>query len=303
MNIGGTKINDMNLEGLNIDDFFALFYNNSISGCGYGAVQNPFENLKRFEPDYYDYIKRVIMDKYNLTNDQADFFINKIEYSPTCTYASCVNDVMFIYKDNPELFEETFGYPLYRVNNAGLVVLNDVELLVDYIVTSCSYGNANTIIKIDENGNTTFNPGGYLFGDLQCVTPGYPGISEFFKIKTQNSSLPINFTVDEKFNFKSNYSYDEMGSIIDEYLNNGDIVTLGFCPIGASYSGMEGALYVPMIDTNGNYVVNLEGGHWVTITNTTKQGIIVSSWGERFLITYDQLRNNAVFNVFVGTRK
>ena len=61
------------------------------------------------------------------------------------------NEIVFSYNGNEELFEETFGYPMYTTID-GKKVLNSSELLLDMYTYINSDLNGGTLFNIDSNG-------------------------------------------------------------------------------------------------------------------------------------------------------
>ena len=75
------------------------------------------------------------------------------------------------------------------------------------------------------------------------------------------------------------------------------------CPRGKGAFSTGGADTVPFYDTESGAMYPMGGGHWITITEVTDEGIIVDSWGVRCLIRNEDLVNDAFFNVYASQVK
>jgi len=296
----GMKIHfkdDGTVEEMDLDNLFQYFDGNQ-NGDYYGCNQNPYGHIKKTDPEYYEYLRKIMEEKYGLSSNDIDLFMNIVDDSATCTYARCVNEVIFAYKDRPDLFQETFGYPLYIKNSEGKMILNYTELLTDYIVTSCCNKdsiNSNRPPFISyQDGRYIMNPSGTPFGNMQS----WSSQKNFFEYKTKDSKIPVNCDVTEVCNDESNLTKEDLKHKLETIMKNGDSPTLGMCPKGVGHNSTGGAMTVPFYSQETGASYNMGGGHWISITEVTDDGVVVDSWGERCLITYDDLLNNSCFNIY-----
>ena len=290
---------DGTVEEMGLDKLFEYFDGNQ-DGYYYGCNQNPYAHIKETDPEYYEYLREMMAEKYGLSEEEIDIFMNTVDGKATCTYARCVNDVIFAYRDRPDLFQETFGYPLYIKNSEGKMILNYTELLTDYIVTSCINLDTTdytrpTIIAY-EDGKYNMYPDGIVFGDMQ----GWDSENEFFRVKTDNSKMPLQCEVTEVCNNNNNLTKEELKQQLENIVKNGNSPTLGMCPKGIARNNTTGggAMTIPFYLTNSDIAYQMGGGHWISITEITDEGIIVDSWGERCLVTYEDLLDNSCYNVY-----
>ena len=289
---------DGTVKEMDLDKLFEYFDGNQ-DGSYYGCNQNPYKHIKDTDPEYYEYLRKMMSEKYGLSEDDIDFFMGKVDVESTCTYARCVNDVIFAYKDRPDLFEETFGYPLYIKNSEGKMILNYTELLTDYIVTSCCKTNPNNRIPpfISKVGDKyVMNREGNVYGGMQS----WMNEHYFFEEKTKNSKVPISCEVDIAVPEESNITKEELKAILERIMKDGNSASIGMIPkaLGQNYDG-DGteAKTIPFYSQENGSVYDMGGNHWVTITEITDEGIIVDSWGEKCLVTYDDLVNNSFYSV------
>ena len=291
---------DGTVKEMDLDNLFTFFDGNQ-DGWYYGCNQNPFSHIKETDPEYYEYLRKAMKEQYGFTDEEIDYFMDRVDESATCTYARSVNDVIYAYKDRPDLFEETFGYPLYIENSNGKMVLNTTQLLADYIITSCTHCTSRKTFVEYKDGKyiLNFDKSVGVFGDLQ----GWDDVNGFFDAKTKNSKVPLNYKIEELCNEESGLTPDQLKTLIEEKLRNGDCVSLGMCPRGKGAFSTGGADTVPFYDTESGAMYPMGGGHWITVTEVTDEGIIVDSWGMRCLIRNEDLVNDAFFNVYASQVK
>ena len=268
-----------------IDDVFAFSFEN---GGSYGTNQNPY-----LQGEYRDYIVDVLKNNYGFSDEDAETYLTKLSSAATCTYARCCNSVYSAYYKNPALFEETFGFPMYYQTNDGKIILNDAQLLVDINITDLASDDGNFVGK-DASGNYQINPDGFFFNnaDYKC----FPG---FIADKTSASGVQLNLNATEILNDSQNPSTSQISAAIEDALKSGDNVFIGMCPRAAGHGNTDpnAAESIPFIDSNGNSW-GMSGGHWVTITGTTDTGIFVDSWGEKMYVDYNEIVDNAYFNLY-----
>ena len=79
-------------------------------------------------------------------------------------------------------------------------------------------------------------------------------------------------------------SNTQIKNIVENSLQNGNGIGVGI------YASEEEPTIFNTINEPYDYV--LDGAHAVTVTDVIEEGIVVSSWGEKFVITYDELKKN-----------
>ncbi len=285
---------DGTVKEMDLDEFFKYFDNNQ-KGFYYGINQGPFNDIKKTDPEYYEYLRKLMKDKYGFNDDDIDFFMGSIDEAGSCAYARSANDVILAYKDRPDLFEETFGYPLYIKNSEGKMILNATELYIDYLMTSYRDYDGNTIVKYID-GKYVINKEGNIYGNYISI---YDEAYKFFDVKTKDSKIPISCHSEEIYDQSMNYDKESLKKFLEEQMASNEGLSMGMCPTGQAHNGPEnGPKSVPYYSLETGNVYQMGGGHWITITNITDEGIVVDSWGERFLVKYDDLIKDCCFNIF-----
>ena len=317
------KLNSMNslsnvaLQKLN--NLENWFEQNNIKN-GYFGIDQGIANKNIFwtgtvkhASQLYMNIKNKIMQQYNMSANDASRIITYFDSTGACSYAAIANEIFATYKNNSQLFERDFGYSMYT-NVDGKTTLNGFELMVDlYMFTNHTNNGGNLITNF--NGRTVLTQAALsgdkdLFGrkilntKSQKYLSSFAGksiniIDKFLKSKNPNlnfdsyvlaSSSNVEITKDEMNKIKSN---------IFKEVSVGKQVGLGIYD-NKNYEPIRMKnLTVPGKDHSTNSWSEGKGaGHAVFVTNMNENGFIVSSWGEKFLIPYDDLRKGSfVINI------
>ena len=317
--IGFDKIGDSKTQTYGVDQglFYKMFnYTDAISGKEYTyrqvqdiiqAAKSRNEVIPRFEyknaSDEYFEFREKMLKKYNFKEDRdVSIIIESIDDIGACSYASVCNEIFSKFLNNEAEFERKFGYPMYMMVD-GKRVLNAKELLFDLYVAANDINNGGQLLEKTEDGyriieeklNVKVDPLGRRTLDS----------SEQKYMSTSNGKniFAINRFLNSKgLSFESNilkpYDYiiskNDMSNIIDDVINgmhNGKAYSLGIysfgnpielrAPLFADYSSVS----------TSNW---REGdGHSIFITGTTQEGFTVSSWGQKYIIPYNDLINSS----------
>lgn len=218
--------------------------------------------------------------------------LNIVDSKGACSYASAANSILVSFKDNPELFKETFGYDMYTTIN-GKQALNSSELLLDMYTSMNNEASGGSIFRTID-GKTT------IVGDAsqQLYMSNFEEINEealnkFLQSKNPNISLSgERFQVVEPVFFE-----DDLTPVINKNLinrmQNGENISLGIYATSKDHpvrfcDPISGESLVSSFDWG-------EGGaHSVFLTGTTDKGLLVSSWGKEYLLPYEDLHMNTI---------
>lgn len=291
----GSYLNTLNtqkisniLKNMDMDSTFEYL---SKGNGKYGVDQGLFTTLEQRDPVAYQEIKNKLMKEYGFSAYDSERFMQIVDAVGACPYARTANVICDYFKDMPEKFEEIFGFPLYKKNANGVWELNDAELLADLYYWGNTQGEGAVLIKLDENGNAVINEDAIRMDDGQISMVMQRGssweeLSDYLASKTDNiqceSNEILNYT---NFGSKENIINDLKGRI-----DNGEILSVGFGPNDPN---------IPIRFENaetGAIVSNVRGGHWVKIIDVTDDGLIVSSWGIKCFVSFDDLINNSQFS-------
>lgn len=320
-------LTNMTIAGLfsGISEFKSYKVNNSID-----VTTNTIDDIKGFKNNYwtdqavlhkikqnidseeYKEMKQFLIDR-GLSKKETLQFMDNLNDKGACSYASVVNEMINNFKNDTDVFEKAFGYPLFKENGQ----VNDAKLLSDLYMYANSDINGGKLFKY-ENGNYS-----YILQDAekqQYMSKHWLGkedklIDKFLKSKsddfTYKSELLARRTDGRydsssgrdiwKWNFdpatgdkglKGNFDFqtgekilyntDIIKSRIEEALSSNKNVSLGVY-------GSKELNYITVYELNGNFKQVIKDGHSMFVTGISNDGIIVSSWGKKCLIRWDEI--------------
>lgn len=256
--------------------------------------------------DYFELKDKLTLK--GLTNEQASIILSSLDDVGACSYAAKANSIFYQFSSNPILFEEKFGFPMYKVNKYGEKVLNSNELLLDmYLFANDISNGGNLFRKIDSNNSYIF------YSDDRIDVFGRKMLNTENQVYMSYSSGSNNFVLEKYLNSKKLdwSSYNLVESYPNEVISNQEFN--GYLD-AINTSIKEGKSVQLNIFSNGNEIRMLNanpsmscttkswsegGGHSVFITGMNNQGFTVSSWGSEYLIPFNDLKNGGHFNIMI----
>ena len=300
----------------NLDNSFEIF--NRVSknyGVDQGAIKSNvrYSYNKKMASKNYFAIRSKIQSKYNITANEASIILDGIDRNGAgaCSYAATCNDIIHYFLDKPQKFEKIFGYPMTTMVN-GKETLNSMELLSDLYIFANDTKNGGSLFEIDEFGQLHFTKDSIsndvdIFGQKQLKSKNQIYIStsegindtlinKFLKSKSQNLnfySLEICNTYDAP-RILSDENMEYIKQKIVESSSSGEHLRMGMYNNGQNINmiNLSGGL------NSSTTKWNEGGGHAVYITGISNDGLFVSSWGQKYLIPFNDLKNGGVFNIF-----
>lgn len=194
---------------------------------------------------------------YSMTDAQLDCYLKKLN-SEGCGYVALVNTIFVAYAGQPELFEKTFGYPMYYNGD-----LNYDALIADLYSSEDNKVNGKFDKNHDYDSRDDGPKGDYNYktdttGEGTNPTSRAEYITDFMKDHGVDVTTESRVAVTPD-NFEA---LSKSGKQVIVAFHNGDLLN------------MDGSVYA-----------NIDGGHAMTVTGVTKDGyLIVSSWGKEYMI-------------------
>ena len=290
--LNSTKLGE-SLKTISVDSALKTLAN----GNGkYGVDQGLLTDLRTKNPTTYLEIKNKLVNEYQFNNVDAERFFSIVDSIGACNYACEANVFVSYFKNNPEQFEKIFGFPLYKQNQKGELYLNDAELLVDLYYWGNAKSSEAELFKIDLNGKTIFNDEAIKYkqnGSIKSVHQRGGGIhqqemNDYLKSKGANITFDVDNLYTGKIDSKT-LSIDKIKSDLVDRINNGEQVAM-------VTAANKNAIIYTDIDTGKKYPIT--GGHWTKIMDYTDDGVIVSSWGKRCLVKFEDLPKIDAFDFF-----
>lgn len=290
----------------------------------YGIDQGIFKKLYR-TPEHYE-IKNKIMRKYNMSGRDVERLMSALDSIGACSYADVANEIVGFFKTQPEVFEEIFGMPLYKSTPGGKIKINDAEILVDMYIFANHEDNGGkliirdkstnkNIINIEEIENIYDDRARLRNSDSQNYMQFGEGMNDYLINKYIHSKYDkIEYNSDvlkevDNFNFNKE-NMDKLKEDVSNKLKEGKQVSMYVARInkrvqeyyyktrGIKLKQKEIRFIKNRSDviSTGNWS---EGGaHAVYITGLNDKGFIVSTWGDRRLVPYEDLQDGGRFAIF-----
>ena len=126
-------------------------------------INNAMENgevLPRFQKqatqEYFTLKNKLILK--GMTNEQASIILSSLDDVGACSYAAKANSIFYQFSNNPELFQQKFGFPMYKVDSNGVKTFNSNELILDmYIYANDTANGGNLFTKNIYNNSYNFS--------------------------------------------------------------------------------------------------------------------------------------------------
>lgn len=312
-------ITDLKLDS----DLFLRYFTEKSDGdlgeaCNqYNDVLVPYGDPEFLEDDTEG--KRLcdlLIDK-GMNKYDAISYLESIDSTGVCTYATRVNQILATFKDDPEGFEKYFGFPMYVDTSDGRQ-LNSNELMLDLYTyvnlnyASNIYGDKQPLLKIDDDGDLSLNDKYDTKNQVYLqYDSGYNGLS-IFNEYLQTKGLKL--TTDEMFSYFSSNFVEEFPDIVRKKMEQGYLITLEIDSPDRILELTEEDNSIPMklwpllhpsksgytyklvdVDT-GEVIADTSAwdnkGHSMFVTGTNDEGVIVATWGQRALIKEEDFRGN-----------
>ena len=259
-----------------------------------------FESMStKYQSSEYIKLQDYLTSK-GMTTSESTNLLTFMNTTGVCSYTDIVNEILTSYRNNPKLFRSQFGYGLYTYTD-GKKTLNGNQLLLDL------YTYANTHYK----GKDSFRPlfressdGSLHINSLDTSEQvylerdDYKIVENFLKSKDESLSYEYKTKM-----YKPSLDPDKVKYRIKEALKNGNVGIIIFSKSkNEKYAydnnielGEDGSTI--LYDPTGEYQVDTESwdegdSHAMLVTGLTNKGIIVSSWGKKYVIDYEDLANN-----------
>ena len=259
-----------------------------------------FESMStKYQSSEYIKLQDYLTSK-GMTTSESTNLLTFMNTTGVCSYTDIVNEILTSYRNNPKLFRSQFGYGLYTYTD-GKKTLNGNQLLLDL------YTYANTHYK----GKDSFRPlfressdGSLHINSLDTSEQvylekdDYKIVENFLKSKDESLSYEYKTKM-----YKPSLDPDKVKYRIKEALKNGNVgITIFSKSQNEKYAnnsnielGEDGSTI--LYDPTGEYQVDTESwdegdSHAMLVTGYTNKGIIVSSWGKKLVINYEDLANN-----------
>lgn len=279
--VGDVEFNWNSLDLKKLDSFFKGLDNNKYDY--YGVDQHVLESGPQSEMFR---IEDKLIDSGFHPHDAANITMN-LDSTGACSYAATCNALITLFKNHDDLFQTHFGYSLYK-NIDGKTQLNSAELLTDLYVFANSVENGGSLFE-NKKIISTINNGRLDTEKQLCMIKTLGGVQDsiltkFLESKGINKNFKtetIAYYLDRKISSQIE-EVEAIRSVIAKKLSEGEAISM------CVYKTKMGEMRFVSEDNSIIYSTNDfevdNSGHAVFVTGLSDDGIIVSSWGERFTI-------------------
>lgn len=259
----------------------------------------PIPRFEEITKPRYDALKNKIRSQYGFTNGEASIILSSIDDSGACSYAAVCNEIFASFKNDEEAFERAFGFPMYVKGKTG-DLLNTEELLADMYINVNARTPDGLVLK---NADGTFSLNRRkLSGKLDPM--GRPrlqvsGNQQYMSTSSgQNVNIINEYLADKGLTFSTN-TYNHYSNQFP--INNRELNRLTNAIKGKRTEGYEfslgiyaGGTEIKMLpfdpDMPADSTLRFRNGHQLYIAGVGKDGFVVSSWGGKYLIPYQDLQ-------------
>ena len=263
---------------------------------------------KQATQEYFTLKNKLILK--GMTNEQASIILSSLDDVGACSYAAKANSIFYQFSNNPELFQQKFGFPMYKVDSNGVKTFNSNELILDmYIYANDTANGGNLFTKNIYNNSYNFSCDNRIdvFGrrmldtqrQIYMSTPNgsnVPTLNGYLNSKGLNFES-YNLITNKGYNILNNQEFNAYINAIDTSITEGKSVQLNIFSDGNEIRmlSMDNRVY----PDSSTRTWGEGGGHAVFITGRNIQGFTVSSWGKEYLIPYSDLQNGGYFNIMI----
>lgn len=252
----------------------------------FGVDQHVAANI--LGTSYGQDVINTIAAKYNASTIAVDFIMRRLDSFGACSYANVCNEIFMLYKNRPDLFKSNFGYDMYNQNGE----LNTAKLLTDIFIYSNTFNTTNGhLFYIGANGNLIINPD-FRIENQQFLSHVNKGLNTNVVngfLEANNSSFRLN---NERVVKLGEYNLTiNQANLVQELKNRllkGDLLFMHEFSQGKAivFENLDNPLEKIKRTT---HKWKEGGGHATTIIGITENGLIVSSWGNKYLIKFSDL--------------
>lgn len=267
------------------DDFYDIIDENGLLPDEYGIIGKKYNDMVRV---YNSYGITDVEEMIRLSTDLANV---------GCGYAASANILFDTYKDQPILFESSFGFPMYYTDEDNNVIYNYEAMLVKEFMTM--YETHNGGRDLVDTSEMSLDPEGlkeFVIGMRYGNDPVFANAFENGEIDIDFSTCGLEPNVSSETEFFDNFNGWHIDSDYypyekrDELLTNEGAVEL-YNEYMKTHDYAVIALYdydlEPIDDYLGLGPVHVDnGGHYMQIIGVSENGnFIVSSWGRKYELT------------------
>lgn len=257
----------------------------------FGVDQHVAANI--LGTSYGQDVINTIAAKYNASTEDVKSIMYVLDSLGACSYANVCNEIFMMYKNRPDLFKSHFGYDMYNQNGE----LNTAKLLTDLYIYSNTYNNTGGFLfYINENGNLIINPN-FRIENQQFLSNTNKGMNTTIIngfLEKNNSNFRLNSERVVKLGeYNLTITQTELVQEVKNRLLKGELLSLHERAEGRAivFENLDNPFEAKEIQKS-THRWKEGNAHATTIIGITENGLIISSWGNKYLIKFSDLDSN-----------
>lgn len=204
--------------------------------------------------------------------------LKELDSTGVCTYASSCDAIFAQFASNPKLFKEKFVFDLYKFDSDGTQRFNSEELISDMFLWANDKKNGGRILS---NGKIVD------FDNNNSLNTKYQIYMNDSELKNYLSSKGIECDMEY---FSGDYtSSTNLRDDINDALLSGKKIRMGIS------NSKEANIRLKLV--GGDLCYSTESfpensGHSIFVLGTNSEGVIVSTWGDKYVLPFEDLIKN-----------
>lgn len=225
-------------------------------------------------------VVNYIISKYDFDEYESWRILDSMNNVGVCDYASFTSSILSEFKNQPEEFQKTFGFPMY-VKKDGKLILNDEMLMADI------YISINSNSKISSKGQLVAGTNG------EILSKNMRNLSDQYKIGCNSDTISQYFdSLDTKINYNCervsvNNLGDDLSSYIDNCLNEDKQLNIIVDCNETTFYSTDKDVYSPGTIKGNGY-------HQMYITSRDSNGVYLVNQGKKVYMLNKDLEEHAV---------
>lgn len=210
-------------------------------------------------------------------------YLQEISHS-ACGFTGEVNSIFSKYVGHEKEFKEKFGYDMYKIDCNGNLDFNYENMIVGYYDYYLTKKNGNNIYNAKANADGFYPDATQEFSNYLSENYGINSYAENYltdEDRENGEDISRIYTKDDILNVY--HSYEEQGK---------DNIMIG-----------SWGYHLRDYDTGATTYYSRDGdGHAMTVIGEENGNLIVTSWGEKYILDLDYMGNyNDAFSYFYTT--
>lgn len=279
----GKIVESYEIDSILYDDFRSDYYiyNGEKYTMGYGGMQHgPMYSSKEQKDKIREIVLKNLPSDASFSDEGFENYLKKLN-SEGCEYTALANTILTYYVGKEDKFYKDFGYSMFNEETGDLnynLVIADLYSSIDNRKNGKYQKYRDYDSKLEGN-KETYSPWNDSTGYGTNINMSKNELKRF--MSEHNINTDVNILGNKKINAEK----------LKEFTDKGECVIIS--RQGGSLYDENRNIYQSLYDASGN-----EEGHAMVITGITDDGYyIVSSWGKKLYLKFDEGSSSQIYTV------